>query len=100
MSATVCLSPVTQKADNARKGIKTEAVDDLHGLMKGLLRKQTMLGRALRRFLQKEVNMPYNNLRKQTMLGRALRPFGLGARDLLRRLRLRKQTMLGRALRL
>ncbi len=38
-----------QKADNARKGIKTYAIKvDLYRPLERYLRKQTMLGRALR----------------------------------------------------
>ncbi len=42
------LTMLTQKADNARKGIKTRVVSNLDLFVIGGLRKQTMLGRALR----------------------------------------------------
>jgi len=39
---------MTQKTDNARKGIKTYCASALASASSTLLRKQTMLGRALR----------------------------------------------------
>ncbi len=65
---------------------------------KRILRKQTMLGRALR-LTATRTYYPTRGLRKQTMLGRALRLRLWRGWKRMTDLHLRKQTMLGRALR-